>query len=438
MANQLFYTYTHPTSETPIVLAGKQYTGMNFVNGMPPNIILGTYYNSLVFDVKNRTIWHQGWPFGNACPGSSYGEVFNDFENNYVKGFYNHAEGSYTYIEEGTGNHIEGIGNSMTGSLTNASHVEGHLNELISCNYSHLEGASNNIKDSACLHVEGYNNTIEHSNHTHVEGITSIICSCNSHIEGQGHYVKNPSDNIGLSTIWSHTEGYSNSAYASLVHVEGSMNKVYGKHSHVEGYKNTVQGTYSHIGGLNNNIRNKTNVFVHGNNLEISNDNEVAFGTYNISRTGYVFSVGTGNNDLSRYNAFHILTDNNKNSVAYVLNKTDNRYHSLVDTYSSLDTTNTHIWKGTYNEFNAIENYPDDTLYFIEDDDTDVDHNFVTVEQYNELKDRVEKLEELLKRVIWKSNLDNNEVSYLWSGTHSNYNEITTKPNDTTFIIKKS
>ena len=62
MANKLFYTYIH----------GTDYKNDSFV----PDKMIYSYWDSLIFDVNHRTIWHQGMPFGNVYPGTlSYGEI---------------------------------------------------------------------------------------------------------------------------------------------------------------------------------------------------------------------------------------------------------------------------------------------------------------------------------------------------------------------------
>lgn len=56
----------------------------------------------------------------------------------------------------------------------------------------------------------------------------------------------------------------------------------------------------------------------------------------------------------------------------------------------------------------------------------------MTADQYNKLVDRITKLE---KECIWKSALAGNGSTYLWSGSLSDFNALTSKPTNTTFII---
>lgn len=62
----------------------------------------------------------------------------------------------------------------------------------------------------------------------------------------------------------------------------------------------------------------------------------------------------------------------------------------------------------------------------------------VTADQYNSIMDRLKKLEE---EVIWRSRIGVNgtnvlnDATYLWSGTLAQFNSLTSKPENTTFII---
>ena len=56
----------------------------------------------------------------------------------------------------------------------------------------------------------------------------------------------------------------------------------------------------------------------------------------------------------------------------------------------------------------------------------------MTAAQYNDLIKRITLLE---KRCIWKSTLTNNKSTYLWSGTLTDFNNLSSYPENTTFII---
>ena len=56
----------------------------------------------------------------------------------------------------------------------------------------------------------------------------------------------------------------------------------------------------------------------------------------------------------------------------------------------------------------------------------------VTADQYNKIVSRLTYLE---KWCMWKSGLPNNKSTYIWSGTLAQFNSLTSKPENTTFII---
>ena len=56
----------------------------------------------------------------------------------------------------------------------------------------------------------------------------------------------------------------------------------------------------------------------------------------------------------------------------------------------------------------------------------------VTADQYNKIVSRLTYLE---KWCIWQSGLPNNKSTYIWSGTLAQFNSLTSKPSNTTFII---
>lgn len=56
----------------------------------------------------------------------------------------------------------------------------------------------------------------------------------------------------------------------------------------------------------------------------------------------------------------------------------------------------------------------------------------VTADQYNKIVSRLTYLE---NRCMWQSGLPNNKSTYIWSGTLAQFNSLTSKPENTTFII---
>lgn len=118
-----------------------------------------------------------GGGVGQTYPGSTNGEIFNDYEGNQASGQYSHAEGSitraigdYTHTEgwncstEGNYSHAEGEA-SRTGGYGNAAHAEGGYTVALGL-YSHTEG-SYTTASGTNTHAEGEHtkttNNAEHS-----------------------------------------------------------------------------------------------------------------------------------------------------------------------------------------------------------------------------------------------------------------------------------
>lgn len=240
MANKLFYTYIH----------GTDYKNDSFV----PDKMIYSYWDSLIFDVNHRTIWHQGMPFGNVYPGTlSYGEIFNDLDNNIAKGIYSHAEG-YQTMANGSNSHAEGTNTSVDG---NNSHVEGYKSQATS-NNSHAEG--NTTKASGeNSHAEGINSESQGRN-SHAEGFLSFAIGEDSHAEGNNTFARGKGSHSegNITKVESeaengHAEGYNTIIKAKNGHAEGNTTKIEntGENGHAEGYKTIVNAKNSHAEGNN-------------------------------------------------------------------------------------------------------------------------------------------------------------------------------------------
>ena len=240
MANKLFYTYIH----------GTDYKNDSFV----PDKMIYSYWDSLIFDVNHRTIWHQGMPFGNVYPGTlSYGEIFNDLDNNIAKGTYSHAEG-YQTTANGSNSHAEGTNTSVDG---NNSHVEGYKSQATS-NNSHAEGNATKASGENS-HAEGINSESQGRN-SHAEGFLSFAIGEDSHAEGNNTFAKAKGSHsegnitkVESEAENSHAEGYNTTIKAKNAHAEGNTTIIEntGENGHVEGYKTIVNAKNSHAEGNN-------------------------------------------------------------------------------------------------------------------------------------------------------------------------------------------
>lgn len=268
MANKLFYTYIH----------GTDYKNDSFV----PDKMIYSYWDSLIFDVNHRTIWHQGMPFGNVYPGTlSYGEIFNDLQNNIALGAYSHAEG-YQTKANGNNSHAEGNNTLVDG---NNSHVEGYKSQVTSDN-AHAEGNTTKaIGENS--HAEGINSEAQGRN-SHAEGFISFAIGEDSHAEGNNTFAKAKGSHsegnitkVEPEAENGHVEGYNTIVSAKNAHAEGNTTKVEntGENSHVEGLNTIARAKNSHAEG-NSTIVAGENSHSEGYNSKATSTNSHAEGSY--------------------------------------------------------------------------------------------------------------------------------------------------------------
>ena len=344
MANKLFYTYIH----------GTDYKNDSFV----PSKMIYSYWDSLIFDVNHRTIWHQGMPFGNVYPGTlSYGEIFNDLQNNIALGTYSHAEGystiaksNYSHAEgyktfvDGVNGHVEGNSSYSLGENSHAegsfsyskginSHAEGDKSEAQGRN-SHAEGfityaigedshaeGNNTYAQAKGSHSEGNITKVEQeAENGHAEGYNTIVSAKNAHAEG------NTTKAIGEN---SHVEGYNSKATSINSHAEGSYTTAASENSHAEGYKSQATSTNTHAEG-NNTQATGENSHSEGYNTEAKAKNTHAEGNHTISagenshtegaETGvyspYAHAEGNTNTINTLSDSSHIEGSNNRISFS--------------------------------------------------------------------------------------------------------------------------
>ena len=147
-----------------------------------------------------------------------------------------------------------------------------------------------------------------------------------------------------------------NTASGKFSHAEGTFTTASGVASHAEGYKSHAAGNYTTVSGLYTQAYNNT---------------EAAFGKYNKSNIGTVFSIGDGISDNERHNIIEVT-----NSYTYISNKSylgDYLFaplsYSYVD-YTGADKPMNLIVKALLQE----SEYTKPTLYtkFVKDDNIDL------------------------------------------------------------------
>ena len=325
MANKYFYTYIHD--------------GKN--NSLLPEEVATTYWNSLIFDVNHRTIWHQGMPFGNVYPGTtSYGEVFNSIDFNVAKSAYSHAEGWKTIatfadndsaygsgahaegantIAYNVASHAEGYGSiaydkahaegvhtfsykegghaegSYTYSLGYGAHTEGSYTMAFGIG-SHAEGGTSKfiINNNGKTDVVTYSNqTLSIGNYSHAEGTSTHSIGESSHVEG----ILSVTTSLAKGA---HAEGISNISNAISSHTEGSYTIAEGESSHAEGsYTSTSEyakaahseGIYTNCKGIASHAENY-NTYANGNSSHAENYNTYANGNYSHAEGYNTYAIG--------------------------------------------------------------------------------------------------------------------------------------------------
>ena len=319
MANKLFYTYIHNTEGTQN-------------NSFVPDKMIYSYWDSLIFDVNHRTIWHQGMPFGNVYPGTaSYGEIFNDLDNNIALGAYSHAEGyntsaksNYSHSEgyktfvDGVSGHVEGNSSYSLGANSHSegsfsyskgenSHAEGNKVEAQGKN-SHAEGfltyakgedshaeGNNTYASAKGSHSEGNISYVDsNAENGHAEGYNTKVMAKNGHAEGNTTIVENTGETghaEGLYTIVRAKNGHAEGSYTLVAgengHAEGFLTYATSVNTHTEGNHTMASGENAHAEG-NNTYATSMNAHAEGNNTYASSTNSHAEGN-----NTYVFSINS-------------------------------------------------------------------------------------------------------------------------------------------------
>lgn len=236
-------------------------------------------------------------------------------DENYTSALLNtHAEGYYTKAV-GFACHAEGNFTYVSGQ---SNHVEG-LNCYVSGQSSHGEGQNTYVNGQSC----------------HAEGQFTYALSFCCHAEGNYTYA------IGTA---SHAEGLYTYVNSTASHAEGQYTYALGHYTHAEGQYTYAYNEAEHASGRFNISFNSTN----------SNN-----GTWMGSDAFTLFTVGNGLANTLRHNAFEIrqsgdiyFSDTNSEGGYY-----EKPMRKLQDIPM--------FWYGTEEEYNALNDHNDNTLYFI-------------------------------------------------------------------------
>lgn len=356
MAQRYFYTYIHESDGTKN-------------DSFLPKEFATTYWNSLIFDVNHRTIWHQGMPFGNVYPGTaSYGEVFNDIDHNIAKAAYGHAEGYKTKVtyndnddEYSTGAHAEGI---ETEATYKGAHAEGYKTKA-SKEYAHTEGLET-IATGIAAHAEGFagisegKSGIASGNYSHIEGQYTKATGTAAHAEG----LETQSNNEA-----SHSEGTKTIANASSSHAEGLESFVNGVAGHAEGFHSQSSGNYSHAEGTSSTARGESS------HAEGIRTNSIGIGSHSegfkTTATG-IYTHAEGMNTIATGNYSHAEGTYTKVESAYSHVEGNMNDIGIDSTYSHIEGTS----NKSYGPFTHIEG---------KENTTTKDSNYLHVEGYKNI-----------------------------------------------------
>ena len=84
-----------------------------------------------------------------------------------------------------------------------------------------------------------------------------------------------------------------------------------GIHAHAEGSNTSAIGNYAFAGGIDTEVEGNVS-FAYGEGLKISKYYSAAFGTYNLADENILFSIGNGDSDTERSNAFEVTKTGGK------------------------------------------------------------------------------------------------------------------------------
>ena len=249
--------------------------------------------------------------------------------------------------------------------------------------------------------------------------------------------------NVNVTTRGAHTESITNERSFTvgkhdslIVSSGGRTEKITGEKitqvvsGNINAYTDDIHDTRlntrsTYIETVHTYIGDKTNTYIAGNysvglgqGIKVSSNTNVSTGKFNKDEASY-FAVGIGTSDTNRKNAFWISqgTTVGTNGVGYFSNNTY-VYGNTYDPSQYPNNKEDKSWSVvvTYNMYRNSYTY----LYNTVND------------KFNNIFSRLTYLE---KWCMWQSGLPNNKSTYIWSGTLAQFNSLTSKPENTTFII---
>ena len=339
-----------------------------------------------------------------------------------------------------TGATYEGYGSTFISTTKGAKYIYSY-----STTYIHSSGNVTNTTAGTRTNItDGYvSETNKASIGTYTTGTSYQYTSSNKTDAVGGTRTNITVGNVNVTTRGAHTESITNERSFTVgkhdsltVSSGGRTEKITGEKitqvvsGNINAYTDDTHDTRLHtrstyVETVHTYIGDKTNTVINGNysvglgqGIKVSSNTNVSTGKYNKNEASY-FAVGIGTSDANRKNAFWISqgTTTGTNGVGYFSN-------------------NTYVYGNTYDPSQYPNNKEDKSWSVV------VSYNMYRNSYtylYNTVNDKFNnifsRLTYLEKWCMWQSGLPNNKSTYIWSGTLAQFNSLTSKPENTTFII---
>jgi hypothetical protein len=195
-----------------------------------------------------------------------------------ASGNYSHTEG-YSTTASGQSSHAEGYNTQATNSY---SHAEGNSTEAIG-DGSHAEG-SNTTASGNYSHAEGYNTQATNS-YSHAEGASTKASGYYSHAEGadtkaSDYYSHAEGCTTSATSQSSHAEGYYTIASGDFSHAEGYYTIAGNQSEHASGRYNVSSSaslTFGNSGNILFSVGNGTSTNARHNAFDIRQNGEIYY-----------------------------------------------------------------------------------------------------------------------------------------------------------------
>ena len=339
-----------------------------------------------------------------------------------------------------TGATYEGYGSTFISTTKGAKYIYSY-----STTYIHSNGNVTNTTAGTRTNItDGYvSETNKGSIGTYTTGTTYQYTSGSKTDAVGGTRTNITVGNVNVTTRGAHTESITDERSVTVgthdsltVNYGGRTEKITGEKitqvvsGNINAYTDDIHDTRlntrsTYVETVHTYIGDKTNTYISGNysiglgqGIKVSSNTNVSTGKYNKDEASY-FAVGIGTSDTNRKNAFWISqgTTTGTNGVGYFSNNTY-VYGNTYDPSQYPNNKEDKSWSVavTYNMYRNSYTY----LYNTVND------------KFNNIFPRLAYLE---KWCMWQSGLPNNKSTYIWSGTLAQFNSLTSKPENTTFII---